>query len=276
MLPVGDGRHRVGHLNVTVVSPTVLDRTWRIAQQRRTVTLMKLNRLRQVVVTAHDRDATAKQIVDAFALGEPFHDPGVGEFGLHNCVYPVGDAFLEIVSPVRENTTAGRYMERHGGDAGYMVIFQVADIEKARDHLRAERCRTVWTGDYPAISGTHLHPADIGGAIVSVDQPRPPESWMWAGPKWQDNMATSVAKGVAGVTIADDDPVARAATWSRLLNQPLVDGEMRLDDGSVVRFVDSGSVGGRSGLVGIDLRATSPADAGRRVTIAGTDFRLVT
>ncbi len=236
---------------------------------------MHVTRLRQVVVAARDRDATARQIVDAFGLGTPFHDPGVDAFGLHNSVYPIGDTFFEIVAPVRENTTAGRYIERHGGDAGYMVIFQVDDIEKARDHLRAENCRTVWDGNYPTISGTHLHPADVGGAIVSVDEPRPTASWLWAGPTWEANVVTDVVSRVVGATMAATDPAAMAANWSRLLNQPLFSNEMHLDDGSSVRFVDTSEVDGRSGLVGIDLRATKAKDVGRVETIAGTDFRLV-
>ena len=33
--------------------------------------------------------------------------------------------------------------------------------------------RVVWQIDLPDISGTHLHPADIGGAIVSIDRSEP-------------------------------------------------------------------------------------------------------
>ncbi len=81
-----------------------------------------------------------------------------GSFGLQNAVFTAGDTFVEVVSPVREGTTAGRYLERRGGDTGYMAIFQVA--------------------------GTHLRPRDVPGAIVSIDWADPPGSWRWAGPAW--------------------------------------------------------------------------------------------
>jgi hypothetical protein len=236
---------------------------------------MNVTRLRQLVVVASDRDAVLQAWQREFGLGGAFADPGVGEFGLHNWVVPVGDSFLEVVSPTRENTTAGRHMARHGGGSGYMVIFQVDNIENARNHLRAENCRTVWDGDYPAISGTHLHPADVGGAIVSVDEPRPSSSWMWAGPEWEANVQTGVVSGFGGVVVADPDAAGLSARWARLLGLNVSDGLATLADGCTVAFVDSASVGGRSGVVGIGLRATNRNDVGRSVSIANVDFTLL-
>ena len=57
---------------------------------------------------------------------------GVGAFGLRNAVFAIGDTFLEVVAPVRDDTTAGRYLERRGGDGGYMALFQVPDVADAR------------------------------------------------------------------------------------------------------------------------------------------------
>ena len=235
---------------------------------------MNITRLRQAVVVAKDRDAVLSAWQSEFGLGAAFADPGVGEFGLHNWVVPAGDTFLEVVSPTQEGTTAGRYMERHGGDAGYMVIFQVADIGAARDHLRAEECRTVWNADFATISGTHLHPADVGGAIVSIDQPRPESSWMWAGQGWESDVRIDVVQQLGGIVVADDNALELAKRWSTLLALTTVNGTATLADGCTISFVDSSTVGGRRGLVGIDLRATDRAAVGRSVSIASVDFRL--
>jgi Glyoxalase-like domain len=236
---------------------------------------MNVIRLRQVVVAAADREAVLGAWQREFGVGEAFADPGVGEFGLHNWVVPVGDAFLEVVAPMRDDTTAGRYMARRGGDCGYMVIFQVDDIEAARNHLRAEHCRTVWNADLPVISATHLHPADVGGAIVSVDEPRPAASWLWGGPNWESNVRTDVVSAIAGVVIADPDVDALAERWARLLGLVVTDRCATLPDGSSLAFVDSANVGGRTGLVGINLRATNRAMVGGVVSIANVDCSLV-
>ncbi len=99
---------------------------------------------------------------------------------------PVGDTFLEVVSPKQEGTTAGRFLERQGGDAGYMVILQTDEsMDDFRRRMQRLGVRVVWTADHDDIRGTHLHPKDVGGAILSVDWASPAESWRWAGPEWR-------------------------------------------------------------------------------------------
>ena len=89
-------------------------------------------RLRQVALAARDLEPALLALQRVLGLGEPFRDPGVAEFGLENGVLPIGDAFLEVVSPAQPDTTAGRWIERRGGDAGYMAIFQTDDLAAAR------------------------------------------------------------------------------------------------------------------------------------------------
>ncbi len=81
-------------------------------------------------------------------------------------------------------TTAGRYLDRRGGDSGYMAIFQLPELTQARRRVAAAGIRVVWSADLADIAGTHLHPKDVPGAIVSLDWADPPESWRWAGPEW--------------------------------------------------------------------------------------------
>jgi hypothetical protein len=199
-------------------------------------------RLRQAVLAASDLAAT-KARLESLGLRDPFRDPGVKEFGLDNAVYPVGDTFLEVVSPIQGGTTAGRYLERRGADpVGYMVIVQVDDLDDTRSRAELLRIRTVWSVDLDDIRASHLHPKDTG-AITSIDQPADPAAWRWGGPGWQDR---SVPGRVKAVTLGGD-----AELWSGLLNRRVVDGVMTLDDRSELRFVD-GVVGVRSIEVEVD------------------------
>lgn len=116
-------------------------------------------RLRQVALVAHDLGP----VVDALGAvlefsEEPFVDPGVGVFGLRNAVLSVGDTFIEVVSPVRPDTAARRYLDRRGGDCGYVAIFQVEDLASARAWIADLGIRTVWQSDHIDMAGTHLHP----------------------------------------------------------------------------------------------------------------------
>ncbi|HMC42059.1 MAG TPA: hypothetical protein VKI20_03535, partial [Acidimicrobiales bacterium] len=92
-------------------------------------------RLRQVALVARRLEPVETALRRELGLGEPFRDPGVAEFGLENAVMSVGDTFLEVVAPVRPDTTAGRYLDRRGGDGGYMAIFQVGDLARVRRRL---------------------------------------------------------------------------------------------------------------------------------------------
>ena len=236
---------------------------------------VRVTRLRQAVVAAADRDELVAAWTGELGLGAPFHDPGVGEFGLHNSVVPVGDTFLEVVSPLvpGDRCPAERFMSRVGGDCGYMAIFQVEDMDGARAHL--DRCglRRVLDLDFDDIRASHVHPADMGAAIVSFDQPTPPASWRWAGPGWAGEVRTDVTTGLAGIRLAAEDPVALTERWGRALAITPGDGTLALPDGSSVEVV-AAAPGERTGLVGIDLWA-GPGVAARTFEAAGVAFRLV-
>jgi hypothetical protein len=186
-------------------------------------------RLRQVALVAADCAGTARQLQEAFGWPEPFHDPGVGRFGLTNAVFAAGDTFVEVVAPVEPGTTAGRYLERRGGDSGYMAIFQLPDLAVARRRVAAAGIRVVWTSDLADIAGTHLHPKDVPGAIVSLDWADPPESWRWAGPDWTGQAPPHAGGGVSGVTVEVTDPAGAAARWAEVLGLTVTH-----DDGAAV------------------------------------------
>ncbi len=172
-------------------------------------------RLRQVVIAARDLDTTVERLCAALDVPVCFTDPGVAEFGLGNALLCIGDQFIEIVSPIADDTAAGRLLDRRNADVtAYMVMFEVDDLDARMASLTEARVRTVWSGDYPMIRGRHLHPGDIGGAILSLDQTDPPGSWMWGGPTWTPHTHNSVATSIAGYVIAADKPVDVSTLWS--------------------------------------------------------------
>ena len=115
-------------------------------------------RLRQIALVGKDLDAIRADVVDVLGLGEAYDDPGVGRYGLRNQVWPIGDTFLEVVSPKQPGTTAGRLIDKRGGDGGYMAIFQVRDIGAARALLEQAGARTVSQVDRDGVHYSHIHP----------------------------------------------------------------------------------------------------------------------
>jgi len=179
-------------------------------------------RLRQVALVAADCMETASELEQAFGWADPFHDPGVARFGLTNAVFAVGDTFVEVVAPVQPDTAAGRYLASRGGDSGYMAIFQMPDLAQARRRVAAAGIRVVWASDLGDIAGTHLHPKDVPGAIVSLDWADPPESWRWAGPCWTGQAPPHGGGGVSGLTLEVHDPGSAAARWAEVLGLDVI------------------------------------------------------
>ena len=246
-------------------------------------------RLRQVALAARDLERAAADIRAVFAPPAPFHDPGVATFGLHNAVFALGDTFLEVVSPVREDASAARFLVRKGGDAGYMAIFQSDDLARERQRLDRLGVRVVFELALEDIATIHLHPRDIGGAIVSLDEANPPASWRWAGPTWQQTPASRVTGVLCGVDIAARQPDAMAARWAEVLGTSRVDRGGNVPtiplEGAVVRFVGCRDVR-EEGLTTVDVVALDRDQilnaarsrglaTGDDVTICGTRFRLL-
>ena len=196
--------------------------------------------LRQLVMVSSLRDPIVDSLCNLFDIKVSFNDPGVGHFGLENAVLPVGTDFLEVVSPVEENTTAGRYLDRRNGDGGYMVIIQVDDFSEVQKTIKENNVTVVWESDHPEARAIHLHPKEMGGAILSLDWMNPKESWKWAGPNWNEFVNTSTIKRFVGVEIQSEDPENMMNKWQSVLKVPsqkISNHEITLDK-TWIRFVE--------------------------------------
>lgn len=213
-------------------------------------------RLRQIVMVATDLEAAESAIVDALDVEVCHRDPGVAAFGLRNALFPIGDKLLEVVSPTETGTTAGRFLDRRGHDAGYMVMFEVDDLDDVRGRIAAAGARIVYEAADEGIIGLHLHPADVGGAILSIDATDTWGEWPWAGPGWREHVRTDRVTDVLGVVVDADDPDAMAARWSAVLGRRADGRRIELDEGEI-EFVPARD--GSEGVTGFRLAAADGA-----------------
>jgi glyoxalase-like protein len=243
-------------------------------------------RLRQVALVARQLAPVVAELREIFAIEVAHRDPAVATFGLENAVFPVGNQFLEVVAPMREGTAAGRYLERRGGDGGYMVILQCSDHLAWKRHATALGIRRAFEQDEPEYRMMQLHPRDTGGSFLEIDEQIGGEDmdgpWQPAGPKWRDAVRTRVVRGIAAVEIQSPEPRKLAERWGTILRvavETARDGayELRLDN-ATIRFVAE-TDGRGEGLGGVDLvaadRAQLLAAAERRGRRMGEDGVLV-
>lgn len=222
-------------------------------------------RLRQVCLVASDLEREAGRIKEIFGLEECHRDPNVARYGLENVLFPVGTDFIEVVAPTRKGTAAGRFLERHGGRNGYMVIMDCDDPLQRQAHCEALGVRTANLIRHGSYLGVQLHPKDTGGAIIEFNRtgngadPRGP--YAPAGADWQKAIRQHVTERLLAAEIECPDAAEFASRWGEIVQRPvqaLPSGRFRiaLDSGAIV-FLPSNSAD--AVLAGIELQVASRA-----------------
>lgn len=251
-------------------------------------------RLRQICLVARELAPVLEDLQAVFGLEVCYRDPGVATFGLENALLPVGNQLLEVVSPVREGTAGGRYLQKRGGNGGYMVITQCDDHAPRRRRVEALGIRLVTEFERHGFQNMQLHPKDTGGSFFEIDCQtdglEPDGPWAPAGPDWQRARRLEVVRAIAAAEIQSPEPRRVAERWSEIAEIPLTAdeaGRIALPlENATVRFVEP-SDGRPEGLGGLDLaavdRVRALATASERglpveddvILICGTRFQLL-
>ena len=252
---------------------------------------MSALRMRQICLVARQLAPVVEELQAVLGLEVCHRDPGVGKYGLENALFPVGDKFLEVVAPVRAGTTAGRYLDRRGGDGGYMVITQCDDLAPRRRRCEALGVRIANEIGYPEYHELQLHPRDVGAAMLSFGWQQHART---PGGPWhpaavgrgaaegepseykKSSAANRLIREMTAAELQSEDPDRLACRWSEVVERPVrqEDGQrmIALDD-ATIRFTEAAD-GRGEGLAGLDLTC---ADPGRRglASICGIRFRLL-
>jgi hypothetical protein len=250
-------------------------------------------RLRQICLVAPHLEPSVSTICTVLGTMVCYVDPHVGKYGLVNALMPLGNSFLEVVAPTADGTAAGRYLDRRGGEGGYMVILDCDAMEPWLAHFPAVGVRVANDLDYPGeYRGLQLHPRDTGGALLEInhshdgawDGPYHP-----AGPRWNGARGVEAEDQIMAAELQSPDPAHLAARWSAILRRPVHDRNgvptIELDLGTL-RFVPA-TDGRGEGLGGIDVkiprherarfaaRQKEVAEADGALMLCGTRVRLV-
>ena len=221
-------------------------------------------RLRQIALVAHELAPIEAQLHEVLRINVCHRDPGVGHYGLGNALLPIGNEILEVVAPIRENTAGGRYLERRGGDGGYMVITQCDDHGPRRARVAQLGIRIVNQFETHEFRNLQMHPKDTGGSFFEIDEQLGPNAhdpdgpWEPAGPDWQAGRCLERVTGISGAEIQADDPAKVAARWGEIAELPVVTNEAGQPTielaNATLRFVPC-TDGRPEGLGGIDVIA---------------------
>ena len=92
-------------------------------------------RLRQIAIASYNLNECERILNKELKIKTAYRDEEVEKYGLNNIVCPIGGEFLEVVSPYTTDTTAGRFIDKKKGPAGYMTIFQCEDSLERRKFI---------------------------------------------------------------------------------------------------------------------------------------------
>lgn len=248
--------------------------------------------LRQIALVARDLGRAQAELEAVLGIHPCHVDPEVAEFGLENVLLPVGANFIEIVAPTEDGTAAGRFMDRRGGDGGYMVITQVETLEEQAEveaRAAANNVRVAWEVSRPGWRIMQLHPRDMGASFFEVDwheEFAPTGHWGPAGGTgWEDKIDTSVTAEISGAELQADDPAEMAAHWATIAGVEVGPDNTVALANATLRFV--GDLDGRGpGLSAVDIRANDKtrlmevatarglSTGPDTVTLCGTRFQI--
>ena len=205
--------------------------------------------IRQVALVTADIIAAENFFSHCLGIKVCYRDPELKTFGLENIIFPIGSQFLEIVSPVELNTTAGRFLDKNG-DGGYMVILQCDDHKKYKRRVEELGVRIAHEFQIENFCNMQLHPKDTGGSFLEIDQQlglRGNERdgpWAPSGGTELEHLRTEIS--IKFVLMLSRAPEVTGKKWSSILERELIERNHAFEipvDNSAIFFSKDGCIG---------------------------------
>lgn len=132
-----------------------------------------IGRLNHVAIAVSDLEAATATYRDT--LGAEVTEATVQpEHGVTVVFINLPNTKIELLEPLGENSPIAKFLEKNPAGGIHHVCYEVDDIIKARDQMKAQGARVLGDGE-PKI-GAHgkpvlfLHPKDFCGTLTELEQ----------------------------------------------------------------------------------------------------------
>jgi methylmalonyl-CoA epimerase len=98
------------------------------------------------------------------------HRGAVEHEGVEVAMLPAGDARIELLEPVSQESVVARFLERRG-EGLHHIAMEVDDLEAAVERLKAQGRRLVTDSVQTGAEGyryVFVHPASAGGVLLEL------------------------------------------------------------------------------------------------------------
>lgn len=132
-----------------------------------------IGKLNHVAIAVPDLEAASAFYRDVLraALSQPVDQPA---HGVRVVRVELGESQVELMEPLGADSPIAKFLERNPRGGIHHVCYEVADIRKARDELRAAGVGLLGDGE-PKIGGhgrpvLFMKPADSHGALIELEE----------------------------------------------------------------------------------------------------------
>jgi methylmalonyl-CoA/ethylmalonyl-CoA epimerase len=136
-----------------------------------TLELVLLTEIDHVAIAVNDLEAAIGYYRDTFGA-EVDHREVVESDGVEEALLKVADSYIQLLTPVRDDSPVAKYLERKG-EGLHHVGYRVDDCAAALEAVRAQGGRLIDEAPRPGSRGTtvaFVHPKGAYGTLIELVQ----------------------------------------------------------------------------------------------------------
>jgi methylmalonyl-CoA epimerase len=130
-----------------------------------------LTEIDHVAIAVNDLDAAIAYYQDTYGC-EVEHREVVEKDGVEEALLKVAQSYIQLLTPVRDDSTVAKYLERKG-EGIHHVGYRVADVAAALDAVKAQGHKVLDEVPRPGSRGTtvaFVHPKEAFGTLIELVQ----------------------------------------------------------------------------------------------------------
>ena len=128
-----------------------------------------LTEIDHVAIAVRDLEAAIAYYHDTFGA-EVEHREVVEKDGVEEALLPVADSYVQLLTPVRDDSPVAKYLEKKG-EGIHHVGYRVASCADALDRVKAEGHQVIDDVPRPGSRGTtvaFVHPKTAFGTLIEL------------------------------------------------------------------------------------------------------------
>lgn len=130
------------------------------------------SKIDHVGVAVPDLDVAIAFYRDTYGMAL-LHEEVNQEQGVREAMMGVGDAAVQLLAPLSQDSTIAKFLERNGPGV-QQVAYRVTDVDAVSATLRERGLRLLYDAPRRGTSGSRVnfvHPKDAGGVLVELVEP---------------------------------------------------------------------------------------------------------